>query len=93
MEDNKTLENEIVEENEVALDNIEDNENENSGIGAAIVSLLIGASIGVLIIKNKDKIKAKRIERQIKHLEKAGYEVSKIEVESDDVDSEENDEE
>lgn len=94
MEDNKTLTNDIIEENEVALDNIEEDENEDSCFGFAIAGLVLGAgAVAALIVKNKDKIKAKRIERQIKKLEKAGYNVSKIDAEDEEVVSEENAEE
>lgn len=90
MEDNMTITNDIIEENEVALDNPEENENEDSGLGFAIAGLVLGAgAVAALIVKNKDKIKAKRIERQIKKLEKAGYNVSKSDVEESEVVSEE----
>lgn len=85
-----TIANDIIEENEVALDNLEENENEDSGLGFAIAGLVLGAgAVAALIVKNKDKIKAKRIERQIKKLEKAGYNVTKIDIEDEEVVSEE----
>lgn len=93
MEDNTTIANDIIEENEVALDNLEENEDQDSGLGFAIAGLVLGVgAVAALIVKNKDKIKAKRIERQIKKLEKEGYNVSKIDVEdTEEVEVEEDD--
>lgn len=93
MEDNTTIANDIIEENEVALDNLEENEDQDSGLGFAIAGLVLGVgAVAALIVKNKDKIKAKRIERQIKKLEKEGYNVSKINIEdTEEVEVEEDD--
>ena len=77
MEDNK-ITNVEVEENEVALDTIEENDSEDAGLGVAIAGVVLGVgALTAFIYKNRDKIKAKRIARQITKLEKDGYIVSK----------------
>ena len=88
-----TIANDIIEENEVALDNLEENEDQDSGLGFAVAGLVLGVgAVAALIVKNKDKIKAKRIERQIKKLEKEGYNVSKIDIDdAEEVEVEEDD--
>lgn len=78
MEDNK-ITNVKVEENEVALDTIEENDSEDAGLGVAIAGVVLGVgALTALIYKNRDKIKAKIIARQIAKLEKDGYIVSKL---------------
>ena len=98
MEDNNVInqETELVENNEaltVDLLTEEDLESNGSGLyGLGFVALgAIVAGTAAIIHSNRDKINAKRTERQIKKLQKKGYNVSKLEIVSPekDVDSEE----
>lgn len=77
------LENEDIEieevEGELYDPEYSDSSNGNRGgalaIGGGIVAALVGG--GIYLCKNKDKIKAKRAEKQIAKLEKQGYKVYK----------------
>lgn len=80
MEENK---NEVIEEtmNDVEILELypEDEEeiSESSGIGKFVIAGLgiAAATVGVLAVKNKDKIKEKRLAKMKKKLLEAGYEV------------------
>lgn len=98
MEDNMTIEQstELVEGNEVLNEGSEDvieSSSANIGLGLAALAVLTGTV--AIAYRKRDAIKAKRTERQIKRLEKKGYNISKLEnaETGEDVDPEEDTEE
>lgn len=78
MEENK---NEVIE----TMDDVEvidtypeeESDSESNGLGKLVIAGLgiAAATVGVLAVKNKEKIKQKRLERAKKKLEAAGYSV------------------
>ena len=73
----------------------EDSDSESHGLGKLVIAGLgiAAATVGVLAVKNKDKIKAKRLERAKKKLEAAGYGVEDpIEVVDEDYEDDFNEE-
>lgn len=55
----------------------EESDSESNGLGKLVIAGLgiAAATVGVLAVKNKEKIKQKRLERAKKKLEAAGYSV------------------
>ena len=87
------MKNEVIE----AMDDVEvidlhpeeDSDSESNGLGKLLIAGLgiAAATVGVLAVKNKEKIKQKRLERAKKKLEAAGYSVEDpIEVVDEDYD-------
>lgn len=94
------MKNEVIEE---TMDDVEvidlypeeDSDSESHGLGKLVIAGLgiAAATVGVLAVKNKDKIKTKRLERAKKKLEAAGYGVEDpIEVVDEDYDDDFNEE-
>lgn len=94
MEDNVlNQETELVENSEALTTEtdeiLESSDSGFSGLGDFVIGALC-VGIAAVAFAKRDKIKEKITERQIKKLEKKGYNVSKLEVvDSEDVDSEE----
>lgn len=101
MEDNNVInqETELTENNDVLTAELiteDDLETGSSGLaGVGIAALAILGGVAAIAYKKRDKINERRTERQIKRLQKKGYNISKIEVfeSEDDVESEEDTEE
>ena len=97
MEENKNEVIETMDDVEV-IDLYPEEENDDSGsngLGKLVIAGLgiAAATVGVLAVKNKDKIKTKRLERAKKKLEAAGYGVEDpIEVVDEDYDDDFNEE-
>ena len=88
MEENKTMEMEVMNNNE-AMDTYEPEENSGKRISVvAVGAIAAGIGLGIVVAK---KCKGKLEELKIKSLEKKGYVVTKPETEV--VDSDEEDEE
>lgn len=92
MEENK---NEVIE----TMDDVEvidmypeeESDSESNGIGKLVIAGLgiAAATVGVLAVKNKEKIKQKRLERMKKKLEANGYGVEDpVEVITEDYEDE-----
>ena len=88
------MKNEVIEE---TMDDVEvidmypeeESDSESNGLGKLLIAGLgiAAATVGVLAVKNKEKIKQKRLERAKKKLEAAGYSVEDpIEVVDEDYD-------
>lgn len=94
------MKNEVIEEtmDEVEVIDLypeEDSDSESHGLGKLVIAGLgiAAATVGVLAVKNKDKIKTKRLERAKKKLEAAGYGVEDpIEVVDEDYEDDFNEE-
>ena len=94
------MKNEVIEE---TMDDVEvidmypeeESDSESNGLGKLLIAGLgiAAATVGVLAVKNKEKIKQKRLERAKKKLEAAGYSVEDpIEVVDEDYDDDFNEE-
>ena len=73
----------------------ESDDSGSNGLGKLVIAGLgiAAATVGVLAVKNKDRIKTKRLERAKKKLEAAGYGVEDpIEVVDEDYDDDFNEE-
>ena len=90
------MKNEVIEE---TMDDVEvidmypeeESDSESHGLGKLLIAGLgiAAATVGVLAVKNKDRIKTKRLERAKKKLEAAGYGVEDpIEVITEDYEDE-----
>lgn len=80
-EETKVMANEATNNTEVQGTYTESDTSSNGGGSKGLGVLVVGALIagGVGLFKNRDKIKAKKEEKQIKKLEKKGYVVYKAE--------------
>lgn len=97
-EETKVMVNEATNNSEAQETYTESNTSSNGGGSKSLGVLVVGALIagGVGLFKNRDKIKAKKEEKQIKKLEKKGYVVYKADdicEEVEDLLPEENSEE